>query len=54
MYGTEPKRLRFREERIRTANGWSSTNAGPIFEPKVPEMNNTEVRARTARRTQAN
>lgn len=53
MNGTAPNRFLLRALRVSTIAGESSTSAGPMLVPIVPMMKSTEVKARTARRTDA-
>jgi hypothetical protein len=50
MYGTEPNKLRLRDDNSSTSSGRSSTSAGPMFEPIVPKTNSPAVPASTERR----
>ena len=51
MNGTEPNRFRLRDDRARMVTGWSSINAGAMFEPIVPAMYRSSPATSTRRRT---
>lgn len=52
MYGTEPSRLRFRDDMASTTAGRSSTQAGPTLDPMVPITNNDIDSTNTACRAE--